>query len=72
MIQSLMMFLAPDTTPQATLRPPPAVARPARPLHRRRQSLKFGVRVFGDIIGFAVLLAACWFSLQLMQVLLVV
>jgi hypothetical protein len=70
MIQSLMLFLAPETTPQATLRPPPAVAVPAQPLAARRSSLLFGVRVLGNSLGFCALLGACWFFLQLMQLVL--
>ena len=72
MLQSLIMFLAPESAPQATFRPPPAVAKPARPLVSRRTALKFGVRVLGDTVGFVALLAGCWFSLQLMQAFLAV
>jgi hypothetical protein len=67
MLQSLTLFLAPEPTPQATLRPPPAVAKPARPLVHCRTSLEFGFRLLGDTVGFVALLSVCWFSLQLMQ-----
>ena len=69
MIQSLWMFLAPEPTSQATLNSPPAVAEPAKPLSRGRNVLGFGARVLGNACGFGALLAACWFSPQVMQVL---
>ena len=68
MIQSLLLFLAPETTSQATHHSPPAVARPAKPLVVRRRKLRFGVSVLGNAFGFGAILAVCWFSLQLMQV----
>lgn len=68
MIQSLLLFLAPETTSQATHHSPPAVARPAKPLVDCRKTLRFGISVLGNSVGFGVILVACWFSLQLMQV----
>lgn len=75
MIQSFVMFFAPGQTPQATPTSPPAVAAPAQPLVRCRKSskraaLKFGAGVLGNTIGCGAIFAACWFSIQLMQVLL--
>ena len=71
MIQSLLLFLAPGNTPQATPTSPPAVARPVKPLVIRRKDLKFGASVLGNTIGCGAIFAACWFSIQLMQVLLI-
>jgi hypothetical protein len=68
MIQGLLLFLAPETTSQATHHSPPAVARPAKPLVERRKTLRFGLSVLGNAFGFGAILAACWFALQLMQV----
>ena len=68
MIQSLLLLLAPETTSQATHHSPPAVARPAKPLVVRRKRIKFGISVLGNTVGFGAILAACWFSIQLMQV----
>ena len=71
MIQSFLMFLTAENTSQATLNPPPAIAEPAKPLDKGRKSLNFGAAVLGNTIGFGALLAGCWFSLQLMQVFIV-
>jgi hypothetical protein len=68
MIQSLLLLQAPETTAQATHHSPPAVPRPVQPLVNRRKQLKFGVSVLGNSVGFGAILAACWFSLQLIQV----
>ena len=68
MIQSLLLFLAPESTSQATHHSPPAVARPARPLVDRRKTLRFGLSVLGNAFGFGAILVACWFSLQVMQI----
>lgn len=67
MIQSLFLLQAPETTAQATHHSPPAVTRPVQPLVDRRSKFKFGASVLGNSVGFGALLAACWFSLQLMQ-----
>ena len=69
MLQSLMMFLAPETAPaQATPTSPPAVARPVRRRPARGViSLRFVAGVVGNAVGFMALLAGCWMVLQLMQ-----
>lgn len=74
MFQSLMLFLAPATTPsaataQAVRFSPPAAAAlaPAEP-GRRRVSLRFLARVIGSAFGFAVLFSGGWFTLRLMAV----
>jgi hypothetical protein len=69
MFQSFMMFLAPANTSQATPISPPAVAQPAKPLVQSRSRLRFGASVLGNTIGCGAIFAACWFSIQLMQVL---
>ena len=69
MFQSLMMFLAPENASQATPHSPPAVARPAKPLVQSRSKLRFGFSVLGNTIGCGAIFAGCWFSIQLMQVL---
>jgi hypothetical protein len=71
MIQSHLLFLAPENASQATPSSPPAVARPVKPLQKRRKTLKFGVSVLGNTIGFGAILAVCWFSIQLMQVIII-
>jgi hypothetical protein len=71
MNQSLLLFLAPEHASQATPTSPPAVARPVKPLVKRRKNLKFGASVLGNTIGCGAILAGCWFSIQLMQVLIV-
>jgi hypothetical protein len=68
MFQSLLLFLAPVSTSQATHHSPPAVARPPKPLVDRRRKLRFGVSVLGNALGFGAILVTCWFSLQLMHV----
>jgi len=67
MIQSLLLLLAPGTTAQATHHSPPAVTRPVHPLLVRRNRFRFGISVLGNTVGFGAILAACWFSLQVMQ-----
>ena len=68
MIHFLTMFLAPDgCVPQATLASPPAEERPARSLGGMKESLRFMAGVLANAAGFGLLLAGCWFSLQLMQ-----
>jgi len=73
MLQSLLLFLAPGNTSQATPTSPPAVARPAKPLVspnfrvKCRKNLKFGASVLGNTIGCGAIFAACWFSIQLMH-----
>jgi len=68
MNKSLLLFLAPGSTSQATPTSPPAVAWPVKPLVKRWIYLRFGASVLGNTIGFGAILAACWFSIQLMQV----
>jgi hypothetical protein len=72
MFHSLSMFLAPETTvAQATLVSPPAPVQPAQlKPGKKRASFKFMACVAGNAIGFGALLTGCWFSLQLMQVIL--
>jgi len=67
MLQSVLMFLAPANAPQATHYSPPAVTRPAKPRVPFRNKLRFGISVLGNTIGCGLIFAACWFSLQLMQ-----
>ena len=69
MHQSLWLFLAPENVPQATTNPPPAVARPAKPLINRRAEIRFAAAVLGNALGFGIIFAGCWFSIQLMQLL---
>ena len=71
MIHSLMMFLSPESAvPQATPVSPPAPDTPARQPGKLRASIRFMAGVAGNAIGFGALLAGCWFSLQLMQLVL--
>jgi hypothetical protein len=69
MIHSLTMFLAPQACQQqATTVSPPAPEPPADASRLcRRASLRFMAGIAGNAIGFGVLLAGCWFSLQLIQ-----
>ena len=72
MIHSLMMFLAPEPeVQQATPVSPPAPEKPAKQPGRAKTSIKLMAGVAGNAIGFGALLAGCWFSLQLMQLVLV-
>ena len=72
MIHSLMMFLAPEpNVQQATPVSPPAPEKPATQPGRVKTSVRFMAGVAGNAIGFGALLAGCWFSLQLMQLVLV-
>lgn len=68
MIHFLSMFLAPEG-PQATLTSPPADKQPARHRYPVRASFRFMAGVVANAAGFGLLLAGCWFSLQLMQAL---
>jgi hypothetical protein len=63
------MFLAPANHSQATISSPPAVAPPAKPLGHRRNPLRFCASVLGNAIGCGAIFAGCWFSIQLMQLL---
>ena len=70
MFHSLMMFLAPETAPQAQATPtsPPAVARPARRRPARGViKLRQIATVIGNAIGFAAVLAGCWMLMLLAQ-----
>lgn len=71
MIHSILMFLAPEQpAAQATLTSPPAKTPPAPGVpDSKQQPLRFMASVVGNTIGFGALLAGCWFSLQLMQLL---
>lgn len=72
MIHHLMMLLAPEgSAPQATLTSPPAKEQPARRPPMTKASIRFMAGVAANAAGFGMLLAGCWFSLQLMQVFLV-
>jgi hypothetical protein len=70
MFHSLMMFLAPEAAQaQATPTSPPAVARPVRQRPARGIiMLQLVASVVGNAAGFAVLLASCWMTLQLMEI----
>ena len=68
MIHSLTMFLATeDADAQATPVSPPAPAGTARRRRLQGESFRFMASVIGNTAGFGVLLAGCWFSLQLIQ-----
>lgn len=69
MLQSVLLFLAPASPSQATPSSPPVVPAPVRPLVRVRNRIRFGIAVLGNTVGCGVIFAACWFSLQLMQLL---
>ena len=72
MIHSLLMFLAPEpNVQQATPVSPPAPEYPVNRRGRAKASVRFMAGVAGNAIGFGALLAGCWFSLQLMQLVLV-
>jgi len=72
MIQHLTLFLAPESgAMQATPNSPPAVKAPASRFCRVKKGAWFMAGVAGNAAGFGMLLAGCWFSLQLMQVLMV-
>ena len=68
----LTMFLAPDcSAQQATLTSPPAKKMPARRYWGRgKASLKLMADVVLNAAGFGLLLAGCWLSVEVMQVLL--
>ena len=71
MTHLLTTFLAPEgCVPQATLTSPPAETKPARHSLPLRASIRFVAGVVFNAAGFGLLLAGCWFSLQLMQALL--
>ena len=68
----LTMFFAPECgAMQATMTSPPANKLPARRRWGRiRASVRFLAGIVANAAGFGLLLAGCWFSLQLMQALL--
>ena len=68
MIHHSILFLAPEgAVPQATTTSPPAVQSPARRRLHAWKKIRFVAGVVANAAGFGVLLAGCWFSLQLMQ-----
>ena len=68
MIHHSILFLAPEgSVPQATTTSPPAVPTPARRPRQAWKKIRFVAGVVGNAAGFGMLLAGCWFSLQLMQ-----
>ena len=68
MTHLLTTFLAPEgCVPQATLTSPPAKTKPASRRLPVRASIRFMAGVVVNAAGFGLLLAGCWFSLQLMQ-----
>ena len=68
MIHHSILFLAPEgSVPQATTTSPPAVHAPARRPRQAWKKIRFMAGVVGNAAGFGMLLAGCWFSLQLMQ-----
>ena len=71
MNQHLTLLLAPDNgVTQATPSSPPAVKKPAPRIRRAMKGARFVAGVVGNAAGFGLLLAGCWFSVQLMHVLL--
>lgn len=71
MNQHLTLFLAPENgVTQATPNSPPAVEMPAPRVRRAMNGARFVAGVVGNAAGFGLLLAGCWFSVQLMSVLL--
>ena len=70
MNHSLISFLVPESSlPQATLTSPPAKEIPVeeRPEQRKGKAIRFMAGIVADAAGFGLLLAGCWFSLQLMS-----
>ena len=65
-----LLMPAQEPLPQATEITPPASEQPAA---RRRAGLAGSVRFVAGVVanaaGFGMLLAGCWFSLQLMELL---
>ncbi len=67
MIHHSILFLAPEgSVPQATTTSPPAVHPPARRPRRAWTRVRFVAGVVGNAAGFGMLLAASWFSVQLL------
>ena len=67
----LTLFLVPEhSLPQATLTSPPANEMPVEdsPEQPKGKRIKIMAGVVADAAGFGLLLAGCWFSLQLMSV----
>ena len=67
----LTSFLVPESSlPQATLTSPPAKETPVEGCSEQRKGkrIKFMAGIVADAAGFGLLLAGCWFSLQLMSV----
>ena len=68
MIHHSTLFLANEGgVSQATHDSPPANHSPARPLNKPGSPVRFVAGVVLNAAGFGMLLAGCWFSLQLMQ-----
>lgn len=67
----LTLFVAPEPSlPQATMTSPPAHHKPAGKLRGSKvKAFKLMAGVVANAAGFGMLLAGCWFSLQLMQTL---
>ena len=69
----LTSFLVPESSlPQATLTSPPAKEMPVEgcPEQLKGKGIRFMAGIVADAAGFGMLLAGCWFSLQLMSVIL--
>ena len=68
MIHHSTLFLANEGgVAQATIDSPPAPQSPACRAEAPGISVRFVASVVLDAAGFGLLLAGCWFSLQLMQ-----
>ena len=69
MIHHSILFLAPEASvPRANTTSPPAVQTPARRSPEAWEKIRFLAGIVANAAGFGMLLAGCWFSLQLMQV----
>jgi hypothetical protein len=69
MIHHSILFLAPEASvSRANTTSPPAVQTSASRLPDVWKKIRFLAGVVANAAGFGMLLAGCWFSLQLMQV----